>query len=76
MTTTLQDIMDSGDLQGYEPGSPPPGPFMGPEVDAEVCAQAHCPDCGHLGMEYHPFVCPGSYRAFAVCPKCGSASEF
>lgn len=73
---TLQDIIDAGELVGYEPGTPPPGPLAGAEIDADVCAHAHCPECGHDGLDYHPFVAPGSYRAFAVCPVCGAASEF
>lgn len=74
--TTLQNLIDAGVLAGYKPGAPPPGPLGGPEIDAEGCAHAHCPECGHAGMEYHPFIAPGSYRAFAVCPVCGSAYEF
>ncbi len=45
------------------------------DIDADICHRAKC-KCGHTGLEYRPFWMPGeSYRAFAVCPKCGEARE-
>ena len=73
---TLADILASGALEGYQPGPPPPGPFNGPDIDRDVCREARCCQCGHAGLEFHPFTRPGSYRAFAVCPSCQTAQEF
>lgn len=66
------------DLAGYKPGTPQPGLIDGASIDARVCSESKCDNCGHKGMEYHPFVRdePRSYRAFAVCPECGEAFEF
>lgn len=70
------------DLSGYRIGTPPrpTGGLSvdGAAIDARVCAESKCENCGHQGMEYHPFVRddPHSYRAFAVCPECGEAFEF
>ena len=76
MVTTLDDIIASGDLEGFKPGQPPPGPFGGEDIDAEVCANASCPECHYKGMEFHPFIRYRTYRAFAVCPACHHAMEF
>ena len=45
-------------------------------IDRGVCAEAKCDKCWHIGLLYRPFTKPGSYRAFAVCPQCGHATEF
>jgi hypothetical protein len=73
---TLSDIITSGDLAGYEPRPPRDGPGM--EIDAGVCARAACSACGHRGLAYRPFTRrePRTYRAFGVCPSCGTAEEF
>ena len=76
MSRRLTDLLASGELDGYQPKPPPPGPFAGPEIDREICAEAHCAACGRQGLEYRPFTRPGSYRAFAVCPVCGDTQEF
>ena len=72
---TLADILASGALEGYRPGSPP-GHLGGPDIDRDVCREARCCQCGHEGLDYRPFTRPGSYRAFAVCPNCQTAQEF
>ncbi len=67
---------------GYRPGAPPPGPFGGQDIDAGVCAEAHCSACGRQGLDFHPYRRPAqegqraSYRAVAACPACGEAEEF
>jgi hypothetical protein len=73
---TLTELIENGELDGYQPGRPTPGIIDGASIDAEVCDKATCSNCGHRGMEYYPYVQPGSYRAFAVCPNCGEAEEF
>jgi hypothetical protein len=63
--------------EGYENKRPAyTGLFDAAQIDADVCADSSCSECGHRGLEYHPRVKPGSYRAFAVCPKCGNEEEF
>lgn len=66
------------DLAGYRPSRPHWGLIDGGSIDAEACAESKCDNCGHQGMEYHPFVRdePRSYRAFMVCPECGEVFEF
>jgi hypothetical protein len=74
---TLDDLLESGQLEGYIPEAPPGGLIDAAEVDGDVAAQATCIRCKHRGMDYRPFRIPAvSYRAFAVCPRCGEAHEF
>ena len=72
----LDDYLDSNSMDGYAPGAPSSGLIDAAGVDAEVCAESRCAECGHIGLEYRPFVKRGSYRAFAVCPVCGATEEF
>lgn len=58
---------------GYEQKSPD---GLGAQIDEQVCRESECLKCGKLGLVYEPWVSPRSYRAFAVCPKCGYAFEF
>ena len=46
------------------------------DIDAGVLSVSHCSNCEHKGLDYHPMRKPESYRAFAVCPKCGNVQEF
>lgn len=59
--------------QGYRPGAPA---AEAAEIDGGVCRAGTCRDCGHAGLEYHPYWRPGSYRAYARCPRCGRYDEF
>lgn len=70
----IQQLYESG----YRVGRPTPGMIDGASIDAEICTESKCKNCGHQGMEYHPFVRdePRSYRAFAKCPECGNTFEF
>ena len=70
----VQELYESG----YRQGSPRGGLVDAASIDSEVCAETECENCGHKGMEYKPFMReePRSYRAFAVCPECGSSFEF
>ena len=65
-------------LDSYRVGRPTWGLIDGSSIDAQICAESKCNECGHQGMEYHPFVRDDrhSYRAFAVCPKCDETFEF
>jgi len=63
--------------RGYTPGVPPQ-PAAGVDaaaVDAAICEELMCGRCGQEGMTYFPFVGPASYRAVAVCPRCGCEEE-
>jgi len=72
----LSEIIESGELEGYEPGHKPPGLLGGAAIDAGIALEATCGGCGHKGLDYRPFTSKSSYRAFAVCPKCDEAEEF
>jgi hypothetical protein len=47
-------------------------------VDRQIADTVPCEGCGGVGGEYRPFHDPHarSYRAFAVCRRCGHANEF
>jgi hypothetical protein len=53
-----------------------PPDVVAAELDGGVVAEAACDACGHVGLAYRPFTLESSYRAFAVCPVCGTAEEF
>jgi len=46
------------------------------EIDYDVCRESECHECGHDGMQYHPFHNGPSYRAFCVCSACQAFVEF
>lgn len=77
---TLYQLLGSGELDGYEARPPRRGLVDGPSIDAEVCREATCPWCGHVGLTYRPFTREQhgrrSYRAFAECGSCGEFTEF
>lgn len=64
--------------EGYRQGVPRGGPVDAAGIDGSICAESKCEECGHQGMDYKPFIRdePYSYRAVAVCPKCGWSFEF
>ncbi len=74
----LAEAIRWGELDDYRPRPPRPRLVDGGSIDAKVCARATCSNCGHRGLTYRPFVReePYSYRAFAVCPRCGASEEF
>ena len=72
----LAEILESGELSGYEPGHKPPGLLAAAAIDAQVASEQSCQECGHKGLGYRPFTSHDSYRAFAVCPGCDEAEEF
>ncbi len=60
-------------LTDYQPKPPSPDAALS---DGELCRRASCSRCGRQGLIYRPFIRPGSYRAFAICPGCGHTDEF
>jgi hypothetical protein len=68
---------------GYEARSPlrrerPRALIDGSLIDAEVVNASQCESCGIHGLAYYPYYrtdCD-SYRAFAVCERCGHSQEF
>lgn len=66
------ELITSGELNGYEPGSPGEWADI---IDAEVVADSRCSECGGA-LTYHPMISGNSYRAFAVCSECDNAEEF
>lgn len=64
--------MENYGLEGYKPVAMDSGWAM---LDAEIAECMVCPECGN-SMYYEGFVTPSSYRAFAVCRKCGHGEEF
>lgn len=46
---------------------------IGPGIDRERAAKLSCLFCCHVGLEYLPFIRPGSYVATYACPRCKSA---
>lgn len=77
---TLADLIRNGDLDDYQPGYHRRAAALLPaeDIDREICATANCESCGHQGLDYRPFhsIDNTSYRAFACCPACKTASEF
>ena len=69
---TMNEILASGELEGYWEGAA----GEAAEIDGSVCAESTCGNCKTKGLEYHPYMKKGSYRAFAVCGNCGNAEEF
>lgn len=66
--------MSSNDFRNYRPVAPS---RYAEEIDAQVCAESTCGECGHVGMRYRPLTGPnGDYHAFAVCPRCRAEVEF
>lgn len=73
MSQKMEDVISSGELMGYEQRWPA---GEGAVIDMECAKDSNCPEC-KTQMEYKPWVNDkGSYRAFAVCPKCDECFEF
>lgn len=64
-----EDIEAQMNEEGYEFGALN-------TIDIQVCTDTSCSECGHKGLKYAGFKKDGSYRAFAICPKCDEAIEF
>jgi hypothetical protein len=74
-SSLYQELRRQGyDLDGWTAWSPTWG-LIGGGIDAEVCAKSSC-KCGHLGLEYHPFIKERRYMPFSRCPSCGKVEEF
>lgn len=46
------------------------------EIDASVCEDDTCAECGHDHTVYFGYGKEGSYIAISKCPKCGDECEF
>lgn len=70
--STLADLIASGDLEGYRRYVPT---GIGSDIDREVAEGSPCDACGGSCV-FRGFRDGDSYRAFAVCVRCGAAAEF
>lgn len=66
------DLYDDLKTAGYKPVATDSKFAM---LDAEIAEEQPCSECG-AKMYYEGYETPSSYRAFAVCPKCGHYEEF
>lgn len=50
---------------------------IGPAQDRERAAGLVCGGCGRQGLDFLPFIRPGSYRPAYACPRnsCGRVAE-
>lgn len=69
---TIHDLIQSGDLDGYREVLATDAVR---EIDQEIAEAATCPACGGP-CGYRGFKRPGSYLAYHVCRRCGTATEF
>ena len=74
----FQNIEAEFELAGYRSGRPYWGMIDGASIDEDVCSSSPCGNCGHKGLEYHPFIRDNSrsYRVLARCPQCDEIFEF
>jgi len=78
MSQTMQQILDSGELAGYEAREPLDSETA--HIDEQAAASVPCRQCGGPCL-YEPFVKLAgrkqlAYRCFAVCSWCKIAVEF
>lgn len=64
--------MDDMTSAGYKPVATDSFYAM---MDSEIAESQKCSECGSA-MYYEGYETPSSYRAFAVCTKCGHSEEF
>jgi hypothetical protein len=63
-------------LLGFEPGAPSHITEDTQAIDRRLCAALVCGSCRRRGtMTYQPFRRGASYRAIAVCQRCGEVEE-
>lgn len=62
---------------GYRRGAPAEMDLDALAIEVQACRIAQCEECGHMGLEYHPFYrrVPQSRRPIALCPVCGHWDE-
>jgi hypothetical protein len=58
----------TGDLlaAGWQPGAPAHVTAVTLRIDAELCRGLECSECGHKGMQFHPWHLGARYKAVAV----------
>jgi len=76
---TLPELDTTLQARGYTPGLPRrSGLIDGPALDAQIAATSTCAACGHVGLDFFPYV--GSdqreWVALMRCPQCEEAMEF
>lgn len=74
---TLSALIRSGDLDGYENGTPPGADPAEVVADRLMVESRCCRQCAWDTVVYRPFRHPqtGSQIAFAVCTHCGDCRE-
>lgn len=79
--TRAEDLRAALRADGYEPNGGISSETAA--LDAQVCQDVRCPNCGHRGMAYEAWTNPviratghGGYRALAICPDCPHGQEF
>jgi hypothetical protein len=83
MTTAIADSLTElrAELvrRGYMETLPPEASLRAvAEVDAALCRDEMCEQCGQVGLAYTCFyrATPRAFRAFAHCSACGQAMAF
>lgn len=73
----MHELMRKMEDEGYAPGYPGSIETADHAIDAELCINNICDNCGHQGLEYRPFVdhVSQNFRSFSQCPNCGNAEE-
>jgi hypothetical protein len=64
---------------GWRLGPPPWMSVLDAAADAWLASELECPRCGAVGGSYRAVYRrkpEKGYRAFSVCPCCGTATEF
>jgi hypothetical protein len=70
----LQVLTEALGQLGYEPGAPKHCREAA-LLDSQAYQEATCPECGHLGLDLHPFRRGRVYKALCSCHGCGFATE-
>ena len=73
----MTELDNEMDRRGYVVGSPGSFETVDRTIEAVLCANRTCENCGYAGLRHKAFVDqPGqTYRAYAECPDCGWADE-
>jgi hypothetical protein len=61
--------------QLFTPGCPPGLTEQSARIDARAAGRMRCASCHVLGLDWLPFHRGTSYKALAVCNRCGFVEE-
>lgn len=61
--------------EGFRPGEPEGTRPADIAIDALVCRQLVCGDCGRQGLDYRPMRRDRTRRILAACPVCHACEE-